>query len=62
MDTPWTSMDAPWTLHGSSMDFHGGISHGLQYLQRSDRACKRLIGQGVVTRKSDLVVTAHAES
>ena len=55
-------MDAPWTLHGSSMDFHGGISHGLQYLQRSDRACKRLIGQGVVTRKSDLVVTAHAES
>ena len=33
---PWNSMelheystDTPWTLHGGSMEFHGGISHGL---------------------------------
>ena len=33
---PWNSIelheystDTPWTLHGGSMEFHGGISHGL---------------------------------
>ena len=43
MDTPWNSMafhGTPWILHGSSvefhgfrnsMEFHGGISRGMQY-------------------------------
>ena len=51
MDTPWTFLEIPWIsidFHGFpqiSMEFHGGISHGMVQAFISAKFCQRLLCQ-----------------